>query len=102
MSRALFPLGEMSKPEAREAARQHGLAGVSEKKESQEICFVPDGNYAGFIDRYLEYENATERLPGEGEIVDTNGRVIGHAKAFIATRSGSVAGWESQTSVRCM
>lgn len=78
LSRALFPLGEMSKPEAREAARQHGLAGVSEKKESQEICFVPDGDYAGFIDRYLEYENALERLPGAGDIVDTNGRVIGH------------------------
>src|ERR1044071_2245469 len=77
LSRALFPLGEMSKPEARNAARQHNLAGVSEKKESQEICFVPDGDYAGFIDRYLEYENATERLPGEGEIVDTSGRVIG-------------------------
>ena len=44
----------MSKPEVREAARQHDLAGVAEKKESQEICFVPDGNYAGFIDRYLE------------------------------------------------
>lgn len=77
LSRALFPLGEMSKPEARDAARQHGLAGVSEKKESQEICFVPDGDYAGFIDRYLEAEDATERLPGSGEIVDTNGRVIG-------------------------
>ncbi|HEU4508501.1 MAG TPA: tRNA 2-thiouridine(34) synthase MnmA [Pyrinomonadaceae bacterium] len=77
LSRALFPLGEMSKPEARDAARQHGLAGVSEKKESQEICFVPDGNYAGFIDRYLEAENETERLPGSGDIVDSNGRVIG-------------------------
>src|SRR5689334_24382023 len=77
LSRALFPLGEMSKPEAREAARQHNLAGVSEKKESQEICFVPDGDYAGFIDRYLEYENATERLPGAGEIVDKAGKVIG-------------------------
>src|SRR5678816_1649425 len=77
MSRALFPLGEMSKPEAREAAREHGLVGVSEKKESQAICFVPDGDYAGFIDRYLEYENAIERLPGEGEIVDVSGRVIG-------------------------
>ena len=77
LSRALFPLGEMSKPEAREAAREHGLVGVSEKKESQEICFVPDGDYAGFIDRYLEYGNATERLPGEGEIVDASGRVIG-------------------------
>ncbi len=78
LSRALFPLGEMSKPEARDAARQHGLNGVSEKKESQEICFVPDGNYSGFIDRYLEAENATDRLPGSGEIVDTSGRVIGH------------------------
>jgi tRNA-specific 2-thiouridylase len=76
LSRALFPLGEMSKPEARQAARDHGLA-ISEKKESQEICFVPDGDYAGFIDRYLEAENATERLPGDGEIVDTSGRVIG-------------------------
>ena len=76
LSRAMFPLGEMSKPEAREAARQHGLNTVAEKKESQEICFVPDGDYAGFIDRYLEAENATERLPGAGEIVDTSGRVL--------------------------
>ena len=78
LSRALFPLGEMSKPEARDAARQHGLIGVSEKKESQEICFVPDGDYAGFIDRYLEAENSTDRLPGSGEIVDKSGSVIGH------------------------
>src|SRR5690349_16123767 len=77
LSRAMFPLGEMSKPEAREAARQHGLQGVAEKKESQEICFVPDGDYAGFIDRYLEAENATDRLPGTGEIIDTAGRVVG-------------------------
>jgi tRNA-specific 2-thiouridylase len=77
LSRAMFPLGEMSKPEARDAARQHGLAGVAEKKESQEICFVPDGDYAGFIDRYLEAENEQTRLPGAGEIVDTTGRVIG-------------------------
>ena len=77
LSRALFPLGEMSKPEAREAARQHGLKGVAEKKESQEICFVPDGNYAGFIDRYLEAEDESDRLPGAGEIVDTAGRVVG-------------------------
>jgi tRNA-uridine 2-sulfurtransferase len=77
LSRALFPLGEMSKPEARDAARQHNLIGVAEKKESQEICFVPDGDYAGFIDRYLEAENATDRLPGKGEIVDASGRVVG-------------------------
>ena len=77
LSRAMFPLGEMSKPEAREAARQHGLNAVAEKKESQEICFVPDGDYAGFIDRFLEAENASDRLPGSGEIVDTTGKPLG-------------------------
>lgn len=76
LSRALFPLGEMSKPEARDAARNHGLA-VADKKESQEICFVPDGDYAGFIDRYLDAEDSLDRLPGEGEIVDATGRRIG-------------------------
>jgi tRNA-specific 2-thiouridylase len=72
----MFPLGEMSKPEVREVAREHSLA-VAEKSESQEICFVPDGNYAGFIDRYLEAEQASERLPGAGEIVDARGTVVG-------------------------
>ncbi|HEY3102889.1 MAG TPA: tRNA 2-thiouridine(34) synthase MnmA [Pyrinomonadaceae bacterium] len=76
LSRALFPLGEMSKPDARDAARRNDLA-VAEKKESQEICFVPDGDYSGFIDRYLEAEQQTARLPGAGEIVTTNGKVIG-------------------------
>ncbi len=39
---------------------------------------MPDGDYAGFIDRYLEAENSTDRLPGSGEIVDKSGSVIGH------------------------
>lgn len=76
LSRALFPLGELSKSDARHAARENHLA-VSEKKESQEICFVPDGDYAGFIDRYLAAEQQTDRVPDAGEIVTTNGKVIG-------------------------
>ena len=76
LSRALFPLGEMSKPDARDTARRNDLA-VAEKKESQEICFVPDGDYSGFIDRYLEAEHQTNRLPGEGEIVTASGEVLG-------------------------
>lgn len=76
LSRSMFPLGEMSKPEVREVARDHKLA-VAEKSESQEICFVPDGDYSGFIDRYLEAENQTDRLPAAGEIVDSNGAVLG-------------------------
>jgi tRNA-specific 2-thiouridylase len=76
LSRALFPLGELSKNDARQAARDNQLA-VAEKKESQEICFVPDGDYAGFIDRYLESEQQSDRLPGAGQIVTTGGDVIG-------------------------
>jgi tRNA-specific 2-thiouridylase len=76
LSRSLFPLGEMSKDEAREAARRYGL-GVAEKRESQEICFVPDGDYAGFIERYLEAEGREGERPARGEIVDTEGRVVG-------------------------
>ena len=76
LSRAMFPLGELSKSDARQAARDNQLA-VAEKKESQEICFVPDGDYAGFIDRYLTAEAQSDRLPAAGEIVTSSGAVIG-------------------------
>lgn len=76
LSRAMFPLGEMSKPEVREVARGQNLA-VAEKKESQEICFVPDGDYAGFIDRYLTAEERSAEIPSQGELVDSSGKVIG-------------------------
>lgn len=76
LSRALFPLGELSKDDARQAARNNNLA-IAEKKESQEICFVPDGDYSGFIDRYLEAVQQTDRLPGEGEIVNASGEALG-------------------------
>lgn len=76
LARAMFPLGEMEKAEVREAARAHNLY-VAGKKESQEICFVPDGDYAGFIDRYLEAEGREEDAPPRGEIVDAGGRVLG-------------------------
>jgi tRNA-specific 2-thiouridylase len=76
LSRSLFPLGEMSKPEVRDVARQSKLA-IAEKAESQEICFVPDGDYSGFIDRYLDSEGATAHGPPAGEIVDARGAVVG-------------------------
>jgi tRNA-specific 2-thiouridylase len=66
----------MTKEEVREVARRQGLY-VAEKRESQEICFVPDGDYAGFIDRYLEAEGREGERPARGEIVDTAGRVVG-------------------------
>ena len=75
LSRTLFPLGDMTKPEVRELARRHGLA-LAEKPDSQEICFVPGGDYKRFIDAYLAEQG--EALPDTaGELVTTNGEVIG-------------------------
>jgi tRNA-uridine 2-sulfurtransferase len=75
LSRTLFPLGGMTKPEVRERARQHGLA-LAEKPDSQEICFVPGGDYKKFLDAYLAEQG--ESLPDTGgELVTTDGRVIG-------------------------
>jgi tRNA-specific 2-thiouridylase len=75
LSRTLFPLGDMTKPEVRECARRHGLA-LAEKPDSQEICFVPGGDYKRFIDAYLAEQG--ESLPDTaGELVTTNGEVIG-------------------------
>src|SRR3954469_21212983 len=75
LSRTLFPLGDMTKPEVRELARKHGLA-LAEKPDSQEICFVPGGDYKRFIDAYLAEQG--ESLPDTaGELVTTTGEVIG-------------------------
>lgn len=75
LARTLFPLGGMQKSEVRELARDLGLV-VAFKGESQEICFVPNGDYAAFIDAYFR-EQGRETAPAAGEIVDANGRVLG-------------------------
>jgi tRNA-specific 2-thiouridylase len=75
LSHTLFPLGDMTKPQVRDLARKHGLA-LAEKPDSQEICFVPGGDYKRFIDAYLADEG--EALPDTaGELVTTSGEVIG-------------------------
>jgi tRNA-specific 2-thiouridylase len=76
LSRSYFPLGDMLKSEVREIARGADLY-TAEKQESQEICFVPDGKYSEFIDRYLEHEGRTGEMPESGEIVNTAGAVVG-------------------------
>ena len=68
---ASFPIGEMTKHQVREQARALGLA-TAEKAESQEICFVPDGDYARVVERLRPQAS---RL--RGEIVDEQGRVLG-------------------------
>jgi len=76
LSRTLFPLGKLTKPEVREVARQRGLA-LAEKPDSQEICFIPGGDYKRFLNAYLEEQG--EQIPATaGELVASNGEVIGH------------------------
>jgi tRNA-specific 2-thiouridylase len=96
LSYAMFPLGEMSKPEVRAIAEAAGLP-TAQKPESQEICFIPDGNYSRFIERYLDEDRANRASQNDlpalyqiagrsdldrsklspGEIVSTTGEVLG-------------------------
>jgi tRNA-specific 2-thiouridylase len=77
LSRTLFPLGGMTKPEVRELARQHKLV-IAEKPDSQEICFVPGGDYKSFLEAYLtEQGDNRTRVEVGGEMVTTDGKVIG-------------------------
>jgi len=75
LSRTLFPLGGMTKAEVRELARKYDLV-IAEKPDSQEICFVPGGDYKRFLDAYLS-EQGKPPLQTPGEMVTTDGRVIG-------------------------
>ena len=70
LSRASFPVGDLSKDAVRDIARRLGLP-VAEKPDSQEICFVPDGDYAAFI------EKQTGDLDSGGAIVSQSGAVLG-------------------------
>ena len=71
LARTIFPLGETTKTNTRELARDRRLK-TADKKESMEICFVPDNNYGGF----LQSANLVQKH--RGDIVDLHGRVLGH------------------------
>jgi tRNA-specific 2-thiouridylase len=75
LARTLFPLGEMTKAEVREIARSMNLA-VAAKGDSQEICFIPNGDYAAFLTAYMREAGIPERAT-EGQIVTTEGRPLG-------------------------
>jgi tRNA-uridine 2-sulfurtransferase len=75
LARTLFPLGGMIKSQVRELAKDLGLP-VAEKNDSQEICFVPNGDYAAFINAYFA-EQGIDPAETQGEIVDTAGHVLG-------------------------
>ena len=98
LSKTLFPLGELSKPEVREIARKAGLP-TYDKAESQEICFVQGRSYADFVEKY-----AGEVAEKPGEIVTSEGEVVGsHAgihKFTVGQRKGHVAAGRPQYVVR--
>lgn len=75
LARTLFPLGHLTKPEVRALAASLNVPTAS-KDDSQEICFVPNGDYAAFIDAYFA-EQGVERQATRGEIVSTSGQVLG-------------------------
>ncbi|ULQ58542.1 tRNA 2-thiouridine(34) synthase MnmA [Brucepastera parasyntrophica] len=76
ISRSLFPLGAMNKTEVREIAAGEGLINAG-KPDSQDICFVPDGDYPAFIER------KTPGIPGPGNFIDLNGNTIGRHRGII-------------------
>ncbi len=80
-----FPLGELSKTSVREIAQENGFINAN-KKDSQDICFVPDGDYASFIEDY------TGKKYPCGEFVDTCGNVLGEHKGIIRYTVGQRKG----------
>ena len=72
-----MPLGGLSKQEVRRIAQDAGIP-VAQKPDSQEICFVPDNNYAGYIE-----QNAAGEIPGPGLFVDESGQVLGRHRGII-------------------
>ena len=77
LSRVLMPLGDYSKDTIREIAQDKIGMFISEKKDSMEICFIPDDNHAEFIEYYAGYKSTT------GDFVDEEGNILGKHKGII-------------------
>lgn len=88
LAHTLMPVGEYTKDEIRAMAEEAGLP-VAHKPDSQEICFVPDNDYASFIDR-----EAGEKVPGPGNFVTEDGRILGRHKGITHYTLGQRRGLE--------
>lgn len=88
LSKTLMPVGEYTKEEIRQIAVEAGLP-VAHKADSQDICFVPDGDYSAFIESV-----AGERVPGPGNFVTTDGKVLGRHKGITHYTIGQRRGLE--------
>lgn len=85
LSHTIFPLGSMTKPQVREIALSQGFENAN-KKDSQDICFIPDGKYADFIESY------TQKKYPEGNFIDTSGNILGTHKGIIRYTIGQRKG----------
>ena len=85
LARTVFPLGGMTKAETRRIAEEQGFLNAR-KHDSQDICFVPDGDYAAFLERY------TGKSYPAGEFVDTQGKVLGRHKGIVRYTIGQRKG----------
>ena len=91
LAHAVFPLGEMTKEQARKLAIEKRLVNAN-KPDSQDICFVPDGDYAGFLSSF------TGKTPQKGNFVGTDGHIFGQHKGIVhytvGQRKGLGIAWE--------
>ena len=80
-----FPLGGMDKPSIRKIAEEQGFCNAR-KHDSQDICFVPDGDYVGFMERY------TGKYYPDGDFLDVNGNVVGRHHGAVRYTNGQRKG----------
>ena len=85
LSKTLFPLGALTKPQVRKIAEENGFVNAK-KPDSQDICFVPDGDYAGFIERF------TGKTALHGDFINETGEKLGEHKGVIRYTVGQRKG----------
>ena len=89
LHQVVFPVGMLEKPEVRRLAAEYGLP-VAQKHESQEICFIPDNDYVGFLESHGVVKNPGEIVTGEGVVV---GRHSGLHRYTVGQRRGLGIAW---------
>ena len=80
LKRTIFPLGDLTKDEVREIARGHGYEKLAVKRESQEICFIPNDDYRSFLRANVPDYNERVRA---GEYIDKDGKVLGYHQGYV-------------------
>lgn len=85
LSRLRLPLGELTKEQVRAIAAQQGFVNAH-KKDSQDICFIPDGDYVAFMERF------TGKVYPGGDYLDLNGKVVGHHRGAVCYTIGQRKG----------